>query len=97
MGTSTFLREEMELREGVDQANEEGDEGRGARKRRHSPTAMNAWYNELGGRNKDPDEGVGSVAAKVRKGEGKEIGVRKMQEIESRNRKSRIKRERGRG
>lgn len=66
LGTSTFLREEMELREGVDEANEEGDEGRGARKRRHSPTAMNAWYNELGGRNKDPDYGVGSVAAKVR-------------------------------
>ncbi|XP_050709449.1 signal transducer and activator of transcription B-like [Eriocheir sinensis] len=70
MGTSTFLREETELKEGVDEAKEEedeveGDEGRGARRRRHSPTAMNAWYNELGGRNKEPDGGVGGVAAKA--------------------------------
>ena len=47
----------------------EGDRERndrsGMRRRRHSPTAMNAWYNELGGRNKETSAGVGSVAAKV--------------------------------
>lgn len=40
----------------------------GVRRRRHSPTSMNAWYSQLGGRNKEAGAGVGGVAAKVRRG-----------------------------
>ncbi|MPC31713.1 hypothetical protein E2C01_025010 [Portunus trituberculatus] len=46
-------------------AAEEVDERRGVRERRHSPSSMNAWYNELGGRNKEASGGVGSIAAKA--------------------------------
>ncbi|XP_063845830.1 uncharacterized protein LOC135091792 [Scylla paramamosain] len=46
-------------------AEEESDERRSVRERRHSPTSMNAWYSELGGRNKEAGGGVGSIAAKA--------------------------------
>ncbi|KAG0713968.1 hypothetical protein GWK47_015012 [Chionoecetes opilio] len=35
-----------------------------ARRPRHSATSMNAWYGEMGGRNNEPNGGVGGVAAK---------------------------------
>lgn len=77
--TSAFMEEERELKQADEETKDEdeevvvveGDERKSsARKRRHSPTAMNAWYSELGGKNKEPGSGgVGGVAAKVRKEE----------------------------
>lgn len=76
-GTPAFMREwemkerdEDEEKDGVEEEERRGE--RRERRRRHSPTSMNAWYSELGGRNKEVDGGVGGVAAKVRKGEGQE-------------------------
>lgn len=48
-----------------DKVDEEEVDERSVRERRHSPTSMNAWYRELGGRNKETGAGVGSIAAKA--------------------------------